>query len=292
MRGKAERALAALREVQPDAAHLSVERDILPKLEVRAGTACTGCTGCRLLGLLGCCKQRACQPGGELLLPSACPRLPTSAPLHPTHRRLQLLEGLSPGLGWKVFRDYPEQFASPDAVECWRMLAAYLFTIGIEPEQVGRVGKGGGKSHPLTGCCLSSRMHAACQACATGWRPQMPGCSASSCWLSFIGAALCLLPQITLLFTRHHVLFRHAVARPDALRRLFTWLQRDLDLPPASIMRLLHRCPTVLQVRRGGVRVGWGVVRGGRASRCMSHPMHQFLRHPALSPRSWMWMRC
>lgn len=49
----------------------------------------------------------------------------------------QLLEGLSPGLGWKVFRDYPEQFASPDAVECWRMLAAYLFTIGIEPQQVG-----------------------------------------------------------------------------------------------------------------------------------------------------------
>ncbi|PRW56726.1 mTERF domain-containing mitochondrial [Chlorella sorokiniana] len=132
VRGKAERALVALQEAQPDAAHLSVERDILPKLE--------------------------------------------------------LLEGLSPGLGWKVFRDYPEQFASPDAVECWRMLAAYLFTIGIEPD------------------------------------------------------------QITSLFTRHHVLFRHAVARPDALRRLFTWLQHDLDLPSASIMRLLHRCPTVLQL--------------------------------------------
>lgn len=42
VRGKAERALAALREVQPDAAHLSVERDILPKLEVRAGTALHG----------------------------------------------------------------------------------------------------------------------------------------------------------------------------------------------------------------------------------------------------------
>ena len=128
----------------------------------------------------------------------------------------------------------------------------------------------------------------------------MPGCSACSCWLSFIGAALCLLPQITSLFTRHHVLFRHAVARPDALRRLFTWLQHDLDLPPASIMRLLHRCPTVLQVRGGG-RAAWGVVRGGgstaerytrRASRRMSHPMHQFLRHPALPLRSWMWTRC
>jgi hypothetical protein len=50
---------------------------------------------------------------------------------------VQLLEALSPGLGWKVFRRYPEQFASPDALECWRVLAAFLFTtVGIPPEQV------------------------------------------------------------------------------------------------------------------------------------------------------------
>lgn len=70
-------------------------------------------------------------------------------------------------------------------------------------------------------------------------------------------------PQITAMFTRHHVLFRHAVARPDALRRLFTWLQHDLDLPPASIIRMLHRCPTVLQVRRVG---GAGCAFGGQAT--------------------------
>lgn len=98
-----------------------------------------GCTGCRLLGILGCCKQRACQPGGSCCYPLPAPWLPTAALVHQRTARLQLLEGLSPGLGWKVFRDYPEQFASPDAVECWRMLAAYLFTIGIEPEQVGWV---------------------------------------------------------------------------------------------------------------------------------------------------------
>lgn len=77
-------------------------------------------------------------------------------------------------------------------------------------------------------------------------------------------ATLSIPPQITTLFTRHHVLFRHAVARPDALRRLFAWLQHDLELPPASLMRLLHRCPAVLQV---GVCRGASAGTLGRAER-------------------------
>lgn len=56
-----------------------------------------------------------------------------------------MLEALSPGLGWGVFRRYPEQFASPDAVESWRLLAAYLFTLGIPGEQVGGTSWGRGR---------------------------------------------------------------------------------------------------------------------------------------------------
>lgn len=50
---------------------------------------------------------------------------------------MQVLEALAPGLGWRVFCRYPEVFASPDAVECWRLAAAYLFTLGVAPDQVG-----------------------------------------------------------------------------------------------------------------------------------------------------------
>ena len=49
-----------------------------------------------------------------------------------------MLEALSPGLGWRVFSRYPEQFGSPEALECWRLLAAFLFTSGFPAEQVSR----------------------------------------------------------------------------------------------------------------------------------------------------------
>lgn len=82
VRGKAERALAALQAAAPGSGALSLERDVLPKLE--------------------------------------------------------LLESLSPRLGWKVFCRYPEAFASPDAVEAWGLLAALLFAADIPAEQVHR----------------------------------------------------------------------------------------------------------------------------------------------------------
>lgn len=141
VRGKVERALAALREAQPDAAHLSVERDVLPKLEVRGEggreggregrNAVAACIG--PLRLISC----ACSSSISVRRTGMTDARMTRPPIHPTRPLLhQLLEGLSPGLGWKVFRDFPEQFGSPDALECWRLLAAYLFTLGIEPEQV------------------------------------------------------------------------------------------------------------------------------------------------------------
>ena len=187
-------------------------------------------------------------PACRRIIPPVPPQpTPASRPPRPPRPppRPQVLEGLSPGLGWKVFRDFPEQFASPDAVECWRLLAAYLFTQGIEPQQARA---------RLLRCCAPSAL------CCC------PGCS----WPSRLHPPQHARPpsyphpspphpqtkQISAMFIRHHVLFKHAVARPDALRRLFAWLQRDLQLAPRSVVRLLQRCPSVLQVGQGGWQGG------------------------------------
>lgn len=47
-----------------------------------------------------------------------------------------MLEGLSEGLGWKVFARYPEDLIHPEATEYWGVLAAYLYTIGFAPGKV------------------------------------------------------------------------------------------------------------------------------------------------------------
>eukprot|EP00887_Chlorella_sp_A99_P002043 scaffold18.g2043.t1 len=78
---KAERALAALQAADPSAKGLSLERDVLPKVE--------------------------------------------------------LLDSLSAGLGWRVFCRYPEEFAHPDAADYWRIAAGCLFAAGVRPERLG-----------------------------------------------------------------------------------------------------------------------------------------------------------
>ena len=55
------------------------------------------------------------------------------------------------------------------------------------------------------------------------------------------------------LFTRHATLFKHAVGRPDSLRRLFQWLTGELGLVPGAALKLVHRCPAVLQADLDGV---------------------------------------
>lgn len=50
--------------------------------------------------------------------------------------KTQLLDALSPGLGWKVFSRYPEEFAHPDAEDYWKIIAALLYTTGFSPEEV------------------------------------------------------------------------------------------------------------------------------------------------------------
>lgn len=53
--------------------------------------------------------------------------------------KLQVLEELSPGLGWRVFARYPEELIHPDAVDYWGILAACLFTTGFTPAKISQL---------------------------------------------------------------------------------------------------------------------------------------------------------
>ena len=136
---------------------LSLERDVLPKLEVGVRLPCPALNPCLPIAacshlaagliLLAGSAGAACLAFPSAPAPGHTPPLPCPLckptrlcpPALPCPAPPQLLEALSPGLGWKVFRRYPEEFASPDALECWRVLAAFLFTtVGIPPEQVRR----------------------------------------------------------------------------------------------------------------------------------------------------------
>ena len=65
---------------------------------------------------------------------AAPPPSPTCCGARP--RRPQLLEELRPGLGWRVFAAYPEQFGSAEAAEAWRLAAAMLYTEGgLQPHE-------------------------------------------------------------------------------------------------------------------------------------------------------------
>ncbi|GAB4816415.1 hypothetical protein N2152v2_003461 [Parachlorella kessleri] len=111
VRGPLRRAQAALRAEDPGRGRLSLERDILPKLEVRW----SGVGGRAVL----CCVVL----GGEVRRSVAS-------------LKLELLESLSEGLGWKVFARYPEELIHPYATEYWGILAAYLFTTGFSPDKI------------------------------------------------------------------------------------------------------------------------------------------------------------
>ena len=50
--------------------------------------------------------------------------------------KAEFLDSLNPGLGWKVFCRYPEEFAHPDAEDSWKILVDLLYTIGFEPAEV------------------------------------------------------------------------------------------------------------------------------------------------------------
>lgn len=182
-----------------------------------------------------------------------------------------MLEALHPGLGWKVFRRYPEQFASPDAVESWCLVAALLYTeVGLQPDEVnvfkgwwGGLGEVAAVAAPGA-CreveCLEQR-HAGDWAVARRW--QLPSLLHDLSRLLF--ATPHLTPnhptphlQITALFARHQPLFKQAVLQPDNLRRLFVWLRQDLGLDQRGVLKLVNRCPLVLQVGgQAGGRVGW-----------------------------------
>lgn len=55
--------------------------------------------------------------------------------------------------------------------------------------------------------------------------------------------------QITALFQAQPSLFKHSVQRPDQMRRLFAWLQHGLGLQQGDVVKLITRCPIILQAR-------------------------------------------
>ena len=71
--------------------------------------------------------------------PVPIPLNPGHSPPAPPPLPPQLLEALSPGLGWKVFARYPEDLVQPFATELWAVLAGYLFTLGFAPDKVGKL---------------------------------------------------------------------------------------------------------------------------------------------------------
>ena len=55
--------------------------------------------------------------------------------------KAEFLDSLNPGLGWKVFCRYPEEFAHPDAEDSWKIMIDLLYTIGFEPAAVSALFK-------------------------------------------------------------------------------------------------------------------------------------------------------
>jgi len=50
--------------------------------------------------------------------------------------KLELLDSISPKLGWKVFCRYPEEFVDQDSHELWGIMTAILLTTGFSPESI------------------------------------------------------------------------------------------------------------------------------------------------------------
>lgn len=50
--------------------------------------------------------------------------------------KLELLDSISPKLGWKVFCRYPEEFVDEDAHELWGIMTAILLTTGFSPDSI------------------------------------------------------------------------------------------------------------------------------------------------------------
>jgi hypothetical protein len=53
--------------------------------------------------------------------------------------KIELLDSLQLGLGWRVFSRYPAEFSHPDAGEYWQIMAASLYAIDFSPERITRL---------------------------------------------------------------------------------------------------------------------------------------------------------
>ncbi len=124
VRGKAERALAALQQVQPDAAHLSVERDILPKLEVsRRGreTCWAGCGWHQPAALAAVEVRSAGQAAGDTSLPLwMTPALQAASCLQQPCRWLNTSSQQPRCWGDACLYPAPHTISSACCRSCWR----------------------------------------------------------------------------------------------------------------------------------------------------------------------------
>ena len=57
--------------------------------------------------------------------------------LEAIEKKLDLLDSLKFGLGYKVLQKYPEEFMDEDAFELWSIMSAILFMTGFHPESIG-----------------------------------------------------------------------------------------------------------------------------------------------------------
>lgn len=130
---------------------------------------------------------------------------------------------MCPGLGWKVFSRYPEEFIHPDAPDLWRILAAFLYTSGFSPARIA---------------ALLTR-HVSIFACTVRDPDNLRRLFG---WLAELG-----LDQASVLrmVDRHPLLLQTSV---EGVLRPRLEFMRDLGLPLPRVLAAVRRQPELLGV--------------------------------------------
>jgi mTERF domain-containing protein len=151
--------------------------------------------------------------------------------------KAELLEALSPGLGWRVFARYPEEFIHPDAADLWRIMAAYLYTAGYTPARISAL----------------FRRHA----CLFARTVRDPGnLKALFDWLRDLG-----LDQagVARLIDKHPLILQADVE--GALKPRLAYLQ-SLGLAPEAAVAVVRRHPSLLSVSSAALQERVDYLRG------------------------------
>lgn len=139
--------------------------------------------------------------------------------------KVTMLDALNPGLGWKVFSRYPEEFIHPDAEDYWRIMAACLYTTGFSPEAVSALFK----RH----ICLFSRS-VKDPAAVRGVFDWLRG---------YLGLRS---KDIIRMVDRHPLLLLANVS--DVLEPRIQWMMDELELTLKDVAKIVRRQPEILGV--------------------------------------------